>query len=75
MSPRSQARPEASQRSWYEEDKWEAVHNEDWEIAEQEIEPGPSDRDRVWIMPVGMDCARKLGLKWSRNPETARDLK
>lgn len=52
-----------------EEDKWEAVHGEDWDLARIEIEPGPQDRDRVWIMPVGMDCARKLGLEWSRDPQ------
>jgi hypothetical protein len=52
-----------------EEDKWEAVHSDDWGLARIEIEPGPQDRDRVWIMPVGMDCARKLGLEWSRDPQ------
>ena len=42
---------------------YEAVHSEDWERA---LAPaGPSGEG--WIIePIGMDCARRLGLEWSR---------
>jgi hypothetical protein len=53
----------------YELDRYEAIHSEDWEIAQSEIPPtrAPNLKDRcVLVHSVGMDCARKLGLEWSR---------
>jgi hypothetical protein len=38
----------------WEPDKWEAIHPDDWAAT-----PGADEG------PVGMDCARRLGLEWS----------
>lgn len=41
------------------ENHFEAVHRDDWEAAQ--AQPG------VWnIEPIGSDCAKKIGLEWSR---------
>lgn len=56
----------------YELDKFEAIHTEDWELAEQEIPPRWAEcrqHDCIQDHPIGMDCARKLGLEWSREPK------
>ena len=52
----------------YELDVMEAVHQDDWEIAQAHITANRTCRDPVCIQPIGMDCARKLGLEWSREP-------
>jgi hypothetical protein len=53
----------------YELDRFEAVHSEDWEIAEPEIRASRNcNSDPVVYDLLGMDCARKLGLEWSRQP-------
>lgn len=42
----------------FEENHFEAVHRDDWAAAR--ALPG------VWnLEPIGMDCARRLGLEWS----------
>lgn len=46
-------------------DKYEAIHPEDWEPASVEI-----SRPIVEFM-IGMDCARRLGMEWSKPPERA----
>jgi hypothetical protein len=57
-------------RILYELDTMNAVHGEDWEIATAEITARRTARDPVSIELVGMDCARRLGLEWTRDPET-----
>jgi hypothetical protein len=47
----------------FHENYFEAVHRDDWDRARA------TDPKGVWnIEPIGADCARKLGLKWSRAP-------
>lgn len=46
-------------------DTLEAVHGEDWEAAAME-------RRTLSVSPVGMDCAKKLGLEFTRAPEEVR---
>ena len=55
-------------RVMYELDRYEAIHSEDWEQAERQIPPTRPQygHDSVLIHPIGMDCARRLGLEWSR---------
>ena len=53
----------------YELDVWEAVHAEDWEVAQADID---SRRNKsgglsaAVVEPIGMDCAKRLGLEFSR---------
>ena len=45
-------------------DRYEAVHAEDWELAMP-----PDHSGEGWIEgKIGMDCAKRLGLEWSRPP-------
>lgn len=55
----------------YELDRYEAIHPDDWERAAVEIPPTRAEHlhDHVLITGrIGMDCARRLGLEWSREP-------
>lgn len=48
-------------RILFDPTKYEAVHGEDWDIA---LSP---DNGACWIIePIGMDCAKRLGLEWSK---------
>jgi hypothetical protein len=52
----------------YELDRYEAIHPSDWEQAAIEI-PAARPRygaDAIIEGPIGMDCARRLGLEWSK---------
>lgn len=51
-----------SRRILFRFETYEAVHSEDWEIA---VPEGTSGEGFV-IEPIGTDCARRLGLEWSR---------
>lgn len=56
----------------YELDRYEAIHTDDWDKAAELIPPtrAPQYRDDcLFDQPIGMDCARKLGLEWSRDPQ------
>lgn len=54
--------------------RYEAVHGEDWNQARDEImarstvASGSLAREGL----IGMDCAKRLGLEWSRPPEEVR---
>lgn len=53
----------------YELDRYEAIHSDDWEAAEQDIVSRRLQRGKaVLIEPVGMDCARRIGLEFTRKP-------
>jgi hypothetical protein len=56
-------------RVMFELDRYEAIHGEDWEIAEPEIRARREHFAPVERGLLGMDCARRLGLEWSRPPE------
>ena len=46
----------------WEQDRWEAIHPEDWDRAAQ----APHSRDHaIESGLIGLDCARRLGLEWS----------
>jgi hypothetical protein len=52
----------------WELDRWEAIHPDDMERARVEIPArrAPHLHDRaIEEGPIGMDCARRLGLEWS----------
>jgi hypothetical protein len=56
----------------YELDRYEAIHPDDWDKAAEIIPPtwAPSQQDNCIVDDrLGMDCARKLGLEWSRDPQ------
>lgn len=53
----------------YELDRYEAVHRDDWEAARDQITASRTAHHPVIVEPIGMDCARRLGLEWSRAPE------
>lgn len=58
----------------WELDVWYAVHGEDWDIAKADINKrrGPQNSalyGPVEIAPVGMDCARKLGIEFTKVPD------
>jgi hypothetical protein len=57
-------------RIMWELDTLDAVHSEDWEIAEVEIKANRSHPKPVQTGLVGMSCAKTLGLEWTR-PEEA----
>lgn len=50
----------------YELDTQEAVHGEDWEIARTEITARRKHREPFVVSPVGVDCARRIGLEFTR---------
>lgn len=50
----------------WELDRWYAVHQDDWDIARADIEARRTSLNPVEVAPVGMDCARKLGLDYTR---------
>jgi hypothetical protein len=52
----------------WELDKYEAIHPDDWERASVEIPASRQAYGAVQRGLIGMDCARKLGLEWSREP-------
>ena len=55
----------------YELDRPEAIHADDWEAAKIEIVARRAPHlDAFVIGPVGMDCARKIGLEFTRETET-----
>lgn len=57
-------------RVMFELDRYEAVHQDDWEIAAKDIRSRRNvTGDPVIIELVGMDCARKLGLEYTRAPD------
>lgn len=52
----------------WELDTMDAVHGEDWEVARDEIAARRAARNPVNTGLIGMDCARRLGLEWTREP-------
>lgn len=61
---------QAHRRILYELDRFEAVHADDWDAARVDIEARrpspPAPLSRVVEGLVGMECAKRLGLEWSR---------
>jgi len=53
-------------RIMWELDTMDAVHGEDWEVADAEIRTRREHRDPINVGLVGMDCARRIGLEWTR---------
>jgi hypothetical protein len=43
----------------------EVVHPEDRAVADRELAPA----DNVGLLPVGRDCAKRIGLEWFIRPE------
>lgn len=51
----------------YELDRYEAVHSDDWEIAAIDIIARRAPHlSSVVTGEIGMDCAKRLGLEFSR---------
>lgn len=51
----------------YELDKYEAVHVDDWLVAEADIKSRrASHLDAVVFDTIGPDCAKKIGLEFSK---------
>lgn len=53
----------------FELDRFEAVHQDDWQTAQKEITKSRKALSPVCIAPIGLDCARKFGLEWSKDPD------
>lgn len=70
MCQRDLKQGQPHRRIMYELDRYEAVHGEDWEVAAVDI----NQRRNTVTAPVvygliGMDCAKRLGLEWTRPVE------
>ena len=52
----------------FELDTYDAVHSEDWEAAQQDILGRRTANDPVCIGLVGMDCAKRIGLEFTKHP-------
>ena len=64
---RDLAEGHAAREVRFELDRFEAIHPEDWDIAALQIaEHRAAHLDAFQKGLVGMDCARKLGLEWSK---------
>jgi len=53
----------------YELDTMDAIHPDDWERAAVEIPARRSPHLASYVITegrIGMDCARRLGLEWSK---------
>lgn len=51
----------------HELDRYDAIHADDWEVAAKEISGRRAKHlDAVCYQPIGMDCAKRLGLEFSR---------
>lgn len=51
----------------YELDTPNAIHSEDWEIAKTDIENRRMKHlDAFIVGPIGMDCAKKIGIEYTR---------
>ena len=52
----------------YELDGGAAIHADDWEIAKAEIVARRAKHLEPFVVgPIGMDCARRIGLAYSRD--------
>jgi len=50
----------------WELDVGEVIHPDDWETAAEEIAARRQHPQALQVGLVGLDCAKRLGLEWSR---------
>lgn len=52
----------------FELDRYEAIAPDQWQLAQDTIPQtrAPHLQPVLFVQPIGMDCAKRLGLEWSK---------